>query len=91
MQSKTSNLDFDLNPVKKIPIPAFRPKSKLHGRIAEISRQCEKLAQKTDLTGLRGQPNRTKAVQRALWESGLFDKLDAAVRKLLPNHAQKKP
>ena len=90
-QSKTSNLHFDLNPVKKIPIPAFRPKSKLHGRIAEISRECEKLAQKTDLTGLRGQPNRTKAVQRALRESGLFDKLDAAVRKLLPNHAQKKP
>jgi len=90
-QSKTSELHFDLNPVKKIPIPAFRPKSKLHGRIAEISGQCEKLAAKVDLSKLRGQSNRTKAVQRALREAGLFDKLDAAVRKLLPNHAQKKP
>ncbi len=40
-ESKTSNLHFDLNPLKHVPVPLFNSGSDAHVRIAQLATEAE--------------------------------------------------
>ena len=70
--SKTSALDFDKNPLRRVPVPRFDPKKSTHMTLVQAARDAEKAA-----AGENGE----EPLQRAL------DRIDRAARRLLPKYA----
>lgn len=91
-QSRTSDRHFNLNPVKKVPIPAFDPSIDLHRDIAKLCPDAEAAAELV-LEILPAGTSRIKAsseIRRVLRETGVADAIDDAVRQLMPEHTVQK-
>ena len=90
-ECRTSGRNFHLNPLKAVPIERYNRNNKLHKKIAEVSVEAEAVTNSL-LKNLQDSRSKqvalSKLIRENLTESGLFDKLDCLVRKILPNHAR---
>ena len=87
-ESRTSGRHFHKNPWRKIPIARYDPENAVHQEIADLAVQAERA-----VLGLvaedrnQGQVAISKRMRHRLAATGIFGRLDEAVRKALPGHA----
>lgn len=74
---KTSKLDYDLNPLRSIPVPRFDKNSRIHKELVTCCRDAEKAAGKT--------PGRDEALMQ------IYARIDRCVKKLLPEYIAEDP
>ena len=92
LHSRTSGRDFVNNPWRHIPIPRYDPDNGVHRRLARLCEQAEQIAE----DWLReegeerpwGQVAASKRIRAQLRKEGVFDRIDDAVRAILPDHAE---
>ncbi|MCY4259939.1 MAG: N-6 DNA methylase [Rhodobacteraceae bacterium] len=88
VQARASGRDFHLSPWKNVPIPAFDPASEIHQEIVNICEESEAMAQEflSDTESLPGsQSARARRIREHLEETGLANRLNRAVREILPD------
>lgn len=69
--------------VWQIPIPLYDGDEAVHVELSELAREGERVVQELDLGGL-ATTSRRKAIRKELSDSGLTRRVDAAVKRLLP-------
>ena len=91
---RSSGRDFHLYPWRRVPIPRYDSRKPGHRKLAELAKEAETavetwLSDPENIKGL-GQIGISARVRKLLEEIGIFQDIDAAVRKILPRHASKK-
>ena len=87
--SRTSDRDFHLHPIRKIPIPKFDPDNNDHLELVELCELSEVAAQEV-ISGLppnTGQIKASNTIRHQLMHEGLADAIDDVVRRVLPSHS----
>ena len=87
-ESRTSGRHFHKNPWRSVPVPRYDSNNAAHRLVAELVPKAEKIAAECVAThgGGAGQQAVSKKIRSALTESGLFDRLNAAAGRILPDH-----
>lgn len=90
-QARRSDRDFMAHVWRAVPVPTFDPNVRLHRLLARLCTAAEQVAAGV----MTGRPQRTRPesqvalsrkIRQALADDGVADRIDRAVRKLLPNH-----
>ena len=89
-ECRTSNRDFTTNPWRCLPIRRFDATNPYHGRIAELTKEAETVAQKwlCELDNIQGVGQRklSNEIRRQISDRGLFTQIDHIVKEILPLH-----
>ena len=91
-QAQSSGRHFQLRPWRRVPIPRFDPAAGRHRELAALCTEAEAAAQAyleqhaAALPG--GQVGRSNRLREHLTALGLFDRLDEAARRLLPDQCR---
>lgn len=89
--ARKSDRDFHTHFWYRVPIPRYDRNNRLHRRLARLGETLEQVAitvrDRPDLTGA-GQVKACKQIRKALRDQGVAERLDNAVRELLPEHAK---
>ena len=88
--SRTSGRDFHQNPWRSIPIPYYNPNDETHRRLFHLCKRAEEIAEDwlRNAPGQHGQVAASKRIRERLIEERVFDRIDEAVRRILPDHAE---
>ena len=91
--SRQSGRHFDLHPWHKVPIPRYDQTNTLHRKIATLCKSAETIAERTvsqvlKATPSKGQVGLSKAVRKALAETGVEAAINGCAQRLLPDHAR---
>ena len=92
LQSRTSGRDFVNNPWRHIPIPRFDEENDSHRQLVALCEQAEEIAEdwlrKEGEERPYGQVAASKRIRTQIRGEGVFDRMDDAVRSILPDHAE---
>jgi len=81
--AKKSERDFHTHFWSAVPIPKYDAKQPAHRELAKAAREAERVAARVDLAPSGAE----ERIRGALRESGVMDRIDQAVRQILPHHA----
>jgi hypothetical protein len=92
-ESRASGRHFVLHPWRKVPIPRFNSRNRMHRRLAELCNHAEKSAQvaveaaQHEIPSV-GQQKLTSSVKGRLIDDGILRSIDQIAAKLLPDQVQ---
>ena len=86
--TRTSGRDFHLNPFRKVPIPKFDRRNKLHQKLARLTRRAESVVEQwmksPEFPKHLQQVRLSSRIRELLRDHGIMDKIDESVKELLP-------
>ena len=92
LESRTSGRHFTNNPWRHIPIPRFDEENDSHRQLVTLCEQAEEIAEdwlcKEGEEHPYGQVAASKRIRTWIRGEGVFDRMDDAVRSILPDHAE---
>ena len=93
LESRESGRHFDLHPWRKVPIPRYDGKNRLHVKLADLCERAEKSAQVTlgevqEEFGSVGQLKLSNAVRERLKSDDIFRSIDRITARMLPDQTE---
>jgi len=91
-EARSSQRHFNRTPWTQIPIPKFNPENRAHSSLSILSISAERIAHETHaIYREAGYKKKRTEIRGALEKHPVMADINAIVRDLLPDHAERKP